>query len=268
MIATSGLILFVLGISGLATPHVDCTEFALPESAYAQIAERAHSADAILIGEVHRRTAAPCVMIELSGHLDASGNRVNFAFEEGLQDGVEEALALRDDQGVLTALLTSDSWRAGPWDGRQSLAWYTAIGHALALTGAAPERLAWLMAGESLPGQSDKRDLMTDNLVELLARQPEDAITLAIMGNNWTGNPVDSVCAAARREGYDILCLEVDDDPGRTCPAEGGAWRIGPPSRMRMVSPQDDPVDLVLLSPCERRSQIAARVFGIAEEPF
>jgi hypothetical protein len=232
-----------------------------PMAAVEQLADTPEwgEAEVVIIGEVHGRISAPCLLEALAQRAISEGRAVAFGFEDEGDPaetlaGIKQAIANEDIAGALARVVATPSWST-PWhDGRESVAIYALFHFAFTAISGAPQRLEFLNHGRGQRGQQAKRDTMTRRLADLLARQSPDTVTFALMGNNWTGGYADSVCVHLEATaGVDPLCIEVSGVPGDG--AAACSWRMGPPSVMdlNVVAGWDDPVDYVLRTPCERR---------------
>lgn len=242
-------------------PMVDC-EAINPAPAVEMIASTPEwgFARVIIVGEVHGRLAAPCIVEALARRLIAGDRTVAFGFEDegdppAVLGGIKDAIASKDVEAALALVLETPSWADRPHDGRETLAVYQLYRFAFEEISGSPERLEFLNHGRREPGQLDKRETMTRRLAGLIESNGPDVVVLALVGNNWTGGYIDSICARLEEtSGIDPLCLEV----GRTLhsTSDDCEWAFGTPAVMNFINVRDwdNPVDYVMTTPCDRRS--------------
>lgn len=213
----------------------------------------------IIVGEVHGRIAAPCVVEALARQLIAEQRHIAFGFEDegdppAVLEGIKAALGDHNVPAALALVLATPSWSVRPHDGRESLAVYQLYRFAFEEISGAPERMEFLNHDRGGPGQLDKRETMTRRLAGLIDANSPDTVVLALVGNNWSGGYTDSICARLEETtGIDPLCLDVR----QTLHSRSGAceWTFGTPAVMNLINMRDrqNPVDYVMTTPCERR---------------
>jgi len=240
-------------------PLADCGPVA-PDAVVERVVTKPEwdPARVIIVGEVHGRLAAPCVVEALARRLIAEGRPVAFGFEdEGdpppVLASIKEAVAREDIDGALARILATPSWAVRPHDGRESRAVYRLYRFAFTEVSGAPHRVDFINHDALDGGQEAKRNTMTRRLAELVSANPPPAVTLALVGNNWTGGHPDSICAhLTATTGVDPLCLEVG---GPLREAVECGWEMGRPEIMDMirVAGQPEPVDYVLRTYCDEK---------------
>lgn len=191
----------------------------------------------MLVGEVHGRAAAPCLVKQLLEISLASGRATALALELPNNTSIEGARAQAAPTEIIEALSQIPFWTNPPYDGRQSVAWLDLILAASSERAMVPLGFVSPSTEARRVNQSYKRDVMTNGILSLQSSLPPDGVVVGLVGNNWTR--ITSVCGALENHGLDVLCIDVVRENSH-CKQTEIAWELVPPSAHRLYTPSAD----------------------------
>lgn len=233
-----------------------CSDYTPTISELHPISARLSEVDVVLVGEVHGRAAAPCLVKHLLGTSLASGLSTALALELPNNTSIENARAQTEPPEIIDALSQIPFWTSPPFDGRQSVAWLDLILAASSEQRWVPVRFVSPSTEADSVSQSYKRDVMTDGIYSLRSSLPAGGVVIGLVGNNWTRNT--SVCESLGSLGLRVLCIDVVRQNDH-CQQTEITWEFVSPASHRLIAvPADrDFVDFYARVTCDVRMKPA-----------